>query len=235
MFPLPVRHGMTIGELATMINEKGWLKNGIRAELTVVPMSGWRRSLWFDETGLPWRTPSPNMPDLHVAIVYPGTCLFEGTNVSEGRGTYEPFRRIGAPWLNIDTFGYINKVLDLPGVRFGPIRFIPHSIPAMSPRPKHMDQTVYGVNIVVSDRNLFRPYLTGIALVKYFHDADPGNFKWHEKHFDRLCGTDKIRKMIQDGKTLQEIQRFIEPAVPAFLAARKPFLLYHQDSALLAE
>lgn len=226
LYPIPVRHGMTIGELAQMINSEKWLKDERQAELHVIPMQGWKRDMWYDQTGLQWRAPSPNMPDLHVATVYPGTCLFEGTNVSEGRGTYEPFRRIGAPWTTIEEFNYINKVLVMPGVRFGPIKFVPHSIPSMSPNPKLADRELFGVMVTVLDRSVFRPYLTGIALVKYFHDADPEKFEWKKSHFDRLCGTSKIREFIEQGSTLEEIRRWIDRDTESFKKMRVPYLLY---------
>jgi uncharacterized protein YbbC (DUF1343 family) len=226
LYPIPVRHGMTVGELAVMINESGWLANGIKANLTIIPMAGWERHMWYDQTGLSWRAPSPNMPDLDVATVYPGMCLFEGTNVSEGRGTYQPFLRIGAPWLNIFSFDQINRIIDLPGVQFGPISFIPKSIPAMSPHPKHEQIEVFGVTINVIDRERYRSYLTGIALVKYFFDANQELFQWRERHFDRLCGTDKIREFIISGKSIEYIQKWIKEDEDLFRLKRKEYLLY---------
>ena len=104
MYPVPVRHGLTVGEYAQMINSEKWLSNEVQVDLKVIQMQGWERDMWYDETGLKWRPPSPNIPDLQVATIYPGTCLFEGTNISEGRGTYQPFLKIGAPWFNENTF-----------------------------------------------------------------------------------------------------------------------------------
>ena len=189
-------------------------------------MTGWQRRMWYDQTGLKWRAPSPNMPDLNVATVYPGMCLFEGTNVSEGRGTYQPFLCIGAPWLNQTSFELVNKILQIPGVKFGPIAFTPKSIVSMSPNPKHKDIEVTGVAVNVTDRNKFKPYLTGIALVKYFHDANPEKFKWRVRHFDRLCGTDKIREFITEGKAIDQIQQWVEDDQQMFLEIRRKFLLY---------
>lgn len=226
LYPIPVRHGMTVGELAMMINGEGWLTNQVQANLTIIPALNWQREMWYDQTGLPWRAPSPNMPDLLVATAYPGMCLFEGTNVSEGRGTYQPFLKIGAPWLNLKSFETINKIVDMPGVHFGPISFKPKSIKSMSPNPKHQGKEVFGVSINITDRQNYNSYLTGIALVKYFHDANPKKFEWRERHFDRLCGTDMIRKFIQQGKTVEQIESWIKNQEAEFRQMRKKYLLY---------
>jgi uncharacterized protein YbbC (DUF1343 family) len=226
LHPIPVRHGMTIGELARMFNEEGWLQNSIKADLTVIPMQNWQRKMWYDQTGLVWRAPSPNMPDLRVATVYPGMCLFEGTNISEGRGTYEPFLRIGSPWFIKDNFITINKINDLPGVLFGPITFTPKSIPEMSPNPKYKNEVLTGLSISVTDRNNFRPYLTGIMLVQYLYQLNSEKFKWRVKHFDRLCGTSTIRQFIAQGKNIEEIREWIDESSKPFLEIRGQYLLY---------
>jgi uncharacterized protein YbbC (DUF1343 family) len=226
LHPLPVRHGMTVGELAKMFNEEGWLKDGVQADLIVISLSNWKREMWYDQTGLIWRAPSPNMPDLAVAIVYPGTCLFEGTNISEGRGTYQPFVRIGAPWFSKDEFSVINKAIELPGVFFGPIVFTPKSIPEMSPHPKYKNELITGISLSITNRNNFRPYLTGIMLVQYFYRINSKSFKWREKHFDRLCGTTKVREFIIEGKDLKEIKEWMDNDIESFLQIRKKYLLY---------
>jgi uncharacterized protein YbbC (DUF1343 family) len=189
-------------------------------------MKNWRREMWYDQTGLMWRSPSPNIPDLDVATVYPGTCLFEGTNISEGRGTYQPFLRIGAPWFSKDQFSVINKVIELPGVLFGPITFVPKSIPDMSPHPKYKDTQLTGISLSITNRNNFRPYLTGIMLVQYFYQANTENFKWREAHFDRLCGTAKIRELIIEGKDITEIKEWLNKDLESFLTIRNKYLLY---------
>jgi len=223
MFPVPVRHGLTVGEYAKMINGEKWLRDG---ELTVIAMRGWKREMWYDETGLKWRAPSPNIPDLQVATIYPGTCLFEGTNISEGRGTFHPFLRIGAPWFNENTFLSINKLLDIPGVLMAPISFIPKSIKGMSAKPKHLNTPVQGLKIAIKDRNIIKPYIAGIELVKYFYDQQKDNFKWRERHFDRLCGTDKIREFIIAGKPMSKIKKWCDKDIDAFLKQREKYLLY---------
>jgi uncharacterized protein YbbC (DUF1343 family) len=226
LHPIPVRHGMTVGELARMFNEEGWLKNQIQADLKVIPMRNWKREMWYDQTGLIWRSPSPNMPDLKVATVYPGMCLFEGTNISEGRGTYEPFLRIGAPWFLNDNFTMINKLIELPGVLFGPITFTPKSIPEMSPNPKYKDEMLTGISLSITDRTKFRPYLTGIQLVQHLFRLNSKSFKWRERHFDRLCGTSKVRRFIIDGRKISEIKEWMDKDVLPFLKIRKKYLLY---------
>jgi len=226
MFPVPIRHGLTVGEYAQMINKEKWLENEVQAELTVIKMHDWKREMWYDETGLKWRAPSPNMPDLQAATIYPGTCLFEGTNISEGRGTYQPFLKIGAPWFNENTFISVNKLVDIPGVLLAPISFTPKSIRGMSTRPKHMDIAVQGLQIAVKDRNMINSYMAGIELVKYFYDQRKEKFEWRERHFDRLCGTDKIRKFIIAGDPMSEIKEWCEKDVESFLKQREKYLLY---------
>jgi uncharacterized protein YbbC (DUF1343 family) len=226
LFPIPVRHGMTIAELACMINEEGWLKGGIKADLNWIPLNNWQRELWYDQTGLTWRPPSPNIPTLTTATVYPGTCLFEGTNISEGRGTYQPFQRIGAPWYKEEQFFMLNQILNLNGIHAGPISFSPISIPSMAVKPKFEEQKITGISIAVTDREVFEPYLAGIALVKYFYELNKEQFTWREEHFDRLCGTDKIRKFIIQGKNIEEIKVWIDKDEQLFRQKRKKYLLY---------
>ncbi len=226
LYPIPVRHGMTVGELAQMFNQEGWLKDGIKADLKVIPIKNWQRHLWYDQTGLPWRPPSPNMPSLDVATVYPGTCLFEGTNISEGRGTYQPFLRIGAPWFTEDQFSIINKMVDIKGAHLGPIIFTPTSIPSMAPKPKFQDKKIAGIALSVTDRSKYKPYLTGISLIKQLYDTDRENFKWREGHFDRLCGTDKIRNHIVMGKDLQDLISWLDREEELFKEERIKYLLY---------
>ncbi len=226
LYPIPVRHGMTVGELAKLFNGEGWLENAVRADLTVIPMQGWKREMWYDQTGLTWRAPSPNMPDLNVATVYPGTCLFEGTNFSEGRGTYQPFLRFGSPWLNEQELNLVNKVVDLPGVHLGPIRYMPKSLPGMAPSPRFMNEDITGITLNVTDRNVFTPYFAGIALVKYAYDSNPEKFEWRVRHFDRLAGTAKIREFIINRKPLPEIKSWLDAQVQPFLPIREKYLIY---------
>ena len=226
MFPVPVRHGLTVGEYAKMINGEKWLEKGVPVDLTVIKMQGWKRDMWYDETGLKWRAPSPNIPDLQVATIYPGSCLFEGTNISEGRGTYQPFLKIGAPWFNENTFISVNKILDIPGALFAPISFTPKSIAGMSVNPKFKNIAVQGLQIAIKDRDALNAYMAGIELVKFFYGQQKEKFEWRERHFDRLCGTNKIRESIIAGTPLSEINEWCKQGVSTFLRQREKYLLY---------
>lgn len=223
-FPIPMRHGLTIGELARLFNEHG----GIGADLTVVPMEGWTRDLYFDATSLPWIMPSPNMPTLDTAVVYPGTVLFEGSTASEGRGTTRPFEIVGAPWVNAERFSARLAARDLPGVRFRPVVFEPTF-------QKHAGATCEGCQIHVVDRAAFRPVRTGVAALIESRAADPRQFGWrrppyeyeHERlPIDILAGSETLRRQIEAGAPLTEIAASWTPGVEAFEQVRKNYLLY---------
>ena len=147
MHPIPIRHGLTMGELAVMINENGWLGEKLHVDLTIIPMKGWERDMWYDETGIYWKPPSPNLPSFNAALAYLGTCLLEGTNVSEGRGTYSPFLNIGAPWIDAKEFTKELQKLDLPGVQFHPHTFMPISMLDRAKYPKFENQECFGIMI----------------------------------------------------------------------------------------
>ncbi|KAF1712125.1 hypothetical protein CSC70_00915 [Pseudoxanthomonas kalamensis DSM 18571] len=218
MFPIPVRHGMTIGELARLFND-GF---GIGAQLQVVPMRGWRREDAEPGGAMAWVPPSPNMPIRDTALVYPGTALFEGTNVSEGRGTTRPFETIGAPFVDAQALAARMNALDLPGVRFRPTWFTP----AFS---KHAGELCGGVQLHVTDRETFRPFLTGLALVKMLHDDYPQDFEFlpgQPPFFDKLTGNGWIRAAIEQGQSLQDMQARWQPALREFEALRRRYLLY---------
>jgi uncharacterized protein YbbC (DUF1343 family) len=223
-FPIPMRHGMTIGELARLFNER----HGIGAELEVVPMHGWQREMYFDATALPWVMPSPNMPTLDTAIVYPGTVLFEGTQLSEGRGTTRPFELLGAPWIQAERFAAAMNAHELPGAYFRPAVFEPTF-------QKHAKQPCGGCQIHVIDRRAFLPVLTGVALITTFRQMDPSRFAWrqppyeyeHEKlPIDILAGSDALRTQIESDVPLLEIAASWREDEGAFEAERAPYLLY---------
>ena len=224
LYPIPMRHGLTMGELARLFNDHF----GIGADLEVIPMEGWRREMYHDDTAAPWVMPSPNMPTLDSAIVYPGTVLFEGTNVSEGRGTTRPFELIGAPWVSAERFADALNARGLAGARFRPVVFEPTF-------HKHAKQTCGGCQIHVTDRETFRPVLAGILLAEAFRKAGAGAFRWreppyeyeHEKlPFDILAGTTETREQIEAGVAAEDIARSWERAVAPFMNLRKRFLLY---------
>ncbi len=226
LYPIPVRHGMTVGELARLFNGQGWLKNGIKAELTVIPMKHWQRAMWYDETGLKFIAPSPNMPDLVTATVYPGLCLLEGTNVSEGRGTDAPFLQFGAPWIDAELLQQSLNKLNLPGIKFSAAEFSPISLPGKALHPKYEDEVCRGLKINLTDRQTFKPFKTGVLIVKTIHDLYPQQFKWRKAHFDRLCGTDQLRLAIEHNQPLEPLFDKWQKEVEAFSWLRKPYLLY---------
>jgi uncharacterized protein YbbC (DUF1343 family) len=224
-YPIPMRHGMTIGEIARLFNEAF----AIGAKLEVVQMQGWSRDLYSDATGLPWIMTSPNIPTLDTAIVYPGTVLFEGTNVSEGRGTTRPFELIGAPWVTSpDRFAAALNARALPGVHFRPALFEPTF-------HKHTRTPCGGCQIHVTDRSVFRPVETGVVLTEAFLRADSAQFAWrdppYEYEFDKepidiLYGSAALRERLDAGATSAEVVRDWDAAMQPFLAERKRFLLY---------
>lgn len=224
LYPLPIRHGMTIGELALYFNREF----GINCELTVVPMKGWQREMWFENTGLPWIMPSPNMPTPDTAIVYPGMALLEGTNVSEGRGTTRPFEIFGKP--GIDPYELVKalKREGLPGVKYRPLYFIPTF-------NKYQGEICGGAQIYVTDRSTFLPVITGIAILRTMYHLYPETFKWRDPPYeyekdklpiDILLGTDKIRIQIEKGYSLEEISFSWKEQIEDFKARRRAYLLY---------
>jgi uncharacterized protein YbbC (DUF1343 family) len=224
MYPIPMRHGMTIGEIARLFNEHF----GIGADLDVIAMEGWRRTTYFDATGLTWIISSPNIPTFDTTTVYPGGVLFEGTNVSEGRGTTRPFELVGAPWVVAERFADAMNRRDLPGVFFRPALFEPTF-------HKHARQGCAGCQIHVTDRWTFRPVETGVALIEAFRGVAPDRFEWksppYEYEYDKmpidcLAGSSALRQQIEAGVAAREIARSWEPAVAMFEKVRETFLLY---------
>ncbi len=224
LFPIPMRHGMTIGELARFFNDAF----ALGADLEVVRMEGWRRDMFSDETDLPWVMPSPNMPTLETAVVYPGTVLFEGTMLSEGRGTTRPFELVGAPWIEAERFSAEMNGLRLPGAYFRPAVFEPTF-------QKHAKQPCGGCQIHVTDRKAFRPVLTGVALIAMLRRFDPVTFAWRQppyeyerekRPFDILAGSDLLRRQVEADMPAAAIAETWRDDEEAFLRTRQPFLLY---------
>ena len=223
-YPIPMRHGMTIGELARLFNDHF----GIGANLEVMKMTGWSRSAYFDQTGLSWVLPSPNLPTLDSTVVYPGTVLVEGTNVSEGRGTTRPFELIGAPWVNPESFAADLNARGLPGVHFRPTAFEPTF-------HKHAKTTCGGCQLHVTDRVTFRPVETGVTLIEAFRNAGPDRFQWREPPYeyehtkqpiDVLYGSAALREGLDHGVQAVDLARAWATPLKQFLAVREKFLLY---------
>jgi uncharacterized protein YbbC (DUF1343 family) len=226
--PIPVAHGMTVGELATMFNEEGWLENGIKADLTVIKAENYTRDMWYDQTGLPWIKPSPNMLSLNTAIVYTGTCFLEGINVSEGRGTEYPFEYLGAPWVDAEQLATALNAYALPGVTFEPVQYTPGEMVdgiRIYP-PKYVGETVNGVYLNITDRNTFEPVKAGVYILHTLASLYPDQFQWRESRMDNLWGTDLVRMMISEGKTPEDIIGSWQTDLVRFMSVREKHLLY---------
>lgn len=213
-YAIPLRHGMTVGELAKLFNTEF----GIGAELTVVEMKKWKRKTYFDETGLPFVLPSPNMPTLDTALAYPGTALIEGTNVSEGRGTTKPFELIGAPFINSTQLAAELNALELPGVNFRAASFTPMF-------SKHSGKLSHGIQVHITDRDDYQPVETGLHIVKTIHDLYPEDVTL-TSFFDNLIGNGWIRQGIENGMTVDEMKAQWEEDLEAFKEVRENYLLY---------
>lgn len=194
--PIPVRYGLTVGELATLVNNEGWLAGGVKADLRVVKMKGWRRNMWYDETDLRWVAPSPNIPTVETALVYPGLCWIEGTNLSEGRGTAAPFLQFGAPWIEASRYASALNQLNLPGVRFEPVTFTPRHIPGVANRPKYEDQLCQGVRLVILDRDRFKPLESTLQILVLTKRLYPENLQFREAGLNRLYGNDQWQRLL---------------------------------------
>ncbi len=222
--PLPVRHGMTIGEVGACLRDAFYPGLDCR----VIKMQKWKRKIWFDQTGLPWVMPSPNMPTLDTALVYPGMCLLEATNVSEGRGTTRPFEIFGAPFIHPETIVGVLEEFKLPGVAFRPLSFQPTF-------QKHAGTLCGGAQIHVTDRAKFKPFKTGVAVLKAIHNTYPRDFAWKQPPYeyekiklpiDILAGSDRLRKEIEAWKDLHEMEKWWKEEARAFEKIRKKYLLY---------
>jgi len=215
MYPIPLRHGMTVGELATLYNEKF----GIGAKLTVIRLEGWKRTMWFDETGLPWVRPSPNLRRLNAVLLYPGMVLLEGTNLSEGRGTEYPFEQTGAPWMRSAEVVKTMNRLDLSGVRFDTVM-----LSVQSGEPKYGGRSIPGVKLTVTDRDAIRPVATAMFLLEVIRKLHPKECILRPA-MDLRGGTDKVRKAIEEGR-VGEFMEESEKATAVFGKLREQFLLY---------
>jgi uncharacterized protein YbbC (DUF1343 family) len=220
LHPIPIRHGMTMGEFSSFLNST------IKCDLSVIPMEGWYRDQWFDETGLPWVQPSPNLPSLEAATVFPGTCFFEGVNVSEGRGTTRPFEYLGAPWVDGKRWADSMNTLGLLGVGFRSCNFTPTFW-------RFKGERCSGVQVHVTDRNVFKPVETGLHLLSTLMELHP-RFQFNDptydsrRHFDLLAGTDKLRMQLENGNPVENIFASWEEAKNMYLKEREKHLLYEE-------
>ncbi len=223
-YPIPMRHGLTVGELAKLFNSEF----GMNCELEVITMDGLERIDFYDETDAPWVMPSPNIPTVDTTVVFPATVFFEGTQVSEGRGTTRPFEIVGAPYIDAKEYADALASLELSGVYFRPINFLPTF-------QKHMGKTCGGVFVHILDREAFEPVINGLAMVKTAVDLYPAEFKWkntpYEYVFDRnpfdvIAGTEKTRNMIENGSSVKDIKLSWQKDVEDFKKLREKYFLY---------
>lgn len=223
--PLPVRHGMSVGEISYYLKESFY--PGLA--LYVIPMKGWERKMWFNDTSLPWVLPSPNLPTIHSATVYPGMCLLEGTMISEGRGTTRPFEIFGAPYIRPDILVKKLGEYELPGVFFRPMYFQPAF-------QKHAGEVCGGAQLHVTSRERFRPFKTGVAIIKAIHDLYNKNFLWKQPPYeyekekmpiDILAGTERLRIDIENGERLDLMEDWWREQCSSFHKnVRRRFLFY---------
>ncbi|MBI5387098.1 MAG: DUF1343 domain-containing protein [Verrucomicrobia bacterium] len=216
LYPIPLRHGMTAGELARLFNDK-FLPQ--KANLIVVPAEGWKRDQWFDETGLPWVIPSPNLPTLEAAVVYPGQVLFEGTNLSEGRGTTRPFELFGAPWIDGYDLAKDLNALGLPGVKFREAWFTPTF-------SKHQGKLCGGCQLHVTDRRAYRSVATTLHIIRAIKKRYPAQFEFHAAYFDKVAGAASVRTALESGEPVEAIVSGFKKGLDDFGKLRLPYLLY---------
>ena len=224
-YPIPNRHGMTVGELAILFNEHF----GIKCDLKVIPMEGWERSMWYDQTGLPWVSPSPNMPTLSTATVYPGMCLIEGTLLSEGRGTTLPFEQVGAPYINAEVFAKTLNNENLPGLFFRPQYFKPQF-------QKWSGEVCGGVQLHITERNKIKPLATSISVLFFIKKLYPNDFSWRTEPYefvndrlaiDLLYGNSTLREAIESGNlSIKKLESSWEEDIKVFSSQREACLIY---------
>ena len=229
LYPIPVQHGMTVGELAGMIKGEAFLPGLDSLELVVVPMTGWTREMLWPDTGVAWIPTSPNIPTFETALVYPGTCLFEGTSVSEGRGTDHPFLTIGAPWLDAKAVVEQMNAMEMPGVVFSEVKTQPHSIPGVAEGPKFDGETIQAIVIQVTNFWAYVPVQTGVALLKSVFQFTPENRRkdfFNERWLGLLAGTDRLQKSIGEGEALDLVVSSWQGEIETFSIKRNKYLLY---------
>lgn len=224
--PLPVMHGMTVGEIALYFNDL--FRDSIEqsADLTVIQMENWEREYYFDDCNLAWVNPSPNIAGLNTAIVYPGMCLLEGTNISEGRGTGSPFLTFGAPFINSSLLLEELRRLQPEGINFELTEFVPQKIQGTAPFPKFENEKCYGLRLIVTDRKLFQPVRFGVTLLTALHKLYPGSFEFNNSWIDKLFGDSYLRKMILSGESSHDIISKWERELNNFIQIRNKYLLY---------
>lgn len=224
--PIPIVHGMTVAELAKYFIGEKLIGESLNVNLQIIKMKNWNRQLYYDYFHKDWINPSPNIPTLETAIVYPGTCLIEGTNVSEGRGTKSPFLTVGAPFINSNELIKELTNQKIEGAILMPTAFTPIEIPGIASSPKYKNENCFGINIKIENRDKFESVKFGLKLIKSLHKLYPNEFKFMDDSFDRLCGDTIIRKSILAGRSSDEIISLYQEEVKQFNEIRIKYLLY---------
>lgn len=235
MHAIPLRHGMTVGELAILYNRQGWLAQGVQADLHVVPMQGWRRGMVFEETGLRWTPPSPNMPTPTTALLYPGVGLLEATNFSEGRGTDSPFEIVGAPWADNEALIGALQDAHLPGIDFVPAAFTPVDMPGKATNPKYEGRLCRGIRFRVLDPHSLQSVALGVHLLVALQRLFPQDFRMREAGMARMTGQAWIYQDILQGKSASQIIAAWQDGLQQFLELRERVLLYSLNDSSAAE
>ncbi|MFC1555695.1 exo-beta-N-acetylmuramidase NamZ domain-containing protein [candidate division KSB1 bacterium] len=224
-YPIPVRYGMTPGELAQMIKGEGWMNGVDGLDLTVVPLKGWKRDMWYDETGLPWVKPSPNIPTIITAELYPGMCLFEAVSMSEARGTMRPFEQFGAPWIDSDKLAELMNEYALPGIFFRSVSYIPVPIPDAVSRPRFQDEEIKGLEFIVTDRTKLRPLDAMVYLFNTVKQHYPDEMQFRS-NLERLIGIQSFRSDMNNARHPQSILNEWTNGLSEFDNLRQKYLLY---------
>jgi len=224
--PIPILHGMTIGELAFLFTLENYIAVDNFPKFQIIEMKKWNRKSYWADLNITWLPTSPNIPTLETALVYPGTCLIEGTNISEGRGTENPFLTIGAPFINPDELISELNIDETTGIKLSPTEFVPVEIKRKAVNPKFNGEKCYGIKIEVTDKTKFSAIDFGLGLIYVLHKLYPDEFEFRENHFDLLTGTDKIRLSIKDGKSPDQIKKLWQEDLNNFKKIRNKYLLY---------
>ena len=224
-YPIPTRYGLTVGELSYMMCKNNWLSSTPK-KLIIVKMENWERSMYYDDTKLKWIAPSPNIPDLETAIIYPGMCFYEATNISEGRGTEKPFKIIGAPWMNKKFSNQISQN-NIKGAKFTYKSFIPRSIKGKSENPKYLGTTCEGLEISIFDRNKFRSIHTAVISLDKAYSSYKINFELNIDRMKKLWGNNQIILLLEKQINWNLFLKNLNMDAEKFKKERKPFLLYN--------
>lgn len=223
---VPIRHGLTIGEYLLMVNEMGWAKDLARVDLTVIPMVNWQRDQWHNETGLPWVPPAPAIDSLEINLAYLATALLEGTNLSIGRGADKPFQLVGAPYIAGRHFFDVINRRNLAGTKFRAVSFTPHADQVRPEPPVYAGQTCHGLELIITDRDLFDPLLTATTIITIAHQLYPRQFNWNGDYIDKLVGYDLVRTFVAQDKDPAYLPARWTSDVLKFNRFRERFLLY---------